>query len=296
MLVLLFAGCFYQLAVFLYSPGQVWRIWQVLLWGVLMSYNVVSVIFPNEELPVPLSLQYIFRYGVGFLLGSCFPLYFYKAHGITEFAIHVRFGLPVCYGLPFLLFFVIMFPLGKDLELILYWVMALPVIYTYSLFGVLSLAVYRKFGEKGRLHFDGNLEELLLSCISVAPWLVASLFVYLKVDPWVELWCTNIGFLLVWLLIVARDVRRKVVELRLSVHHSVEQQLTFQDSCFAYGLSKREVEVAELLCAGLTYREIGEQLYISLHTVDNHVRHIFAKVEVNRKMDLLAKLRPDGNG
>jgi DNA-binding CsgD family transcriptional regulator len=43
------------------------------------------------------------------------------------------------------------------------------------------------------------------------------------------------------------------------------------------GLSRREGEILKLLAAGKSNREIGETLFISEHTVANHVRHILAK-------------------
>lgn len=43
------------------------------------------------------------------------------------------------------------------------------------------------------------------------------------------------------------------------------------------GLTAREVEVLLLICAGKTDREIGEELFISVNTVGNHVRSILSK-------------------
>jgi DNA-binding NarL/FixJ family response regulator len=44
------------------------------------------------------------------------------------------------------------------------------------------------------------------------------------------------------------------------------------------GLSRREVEVAELVAEGLTNRQIGERLFISERTAQNHVQHILTKL------------------
>ncbi|WP_461791631.1 helix-turn-helix transcriptional regulator [Pedobacter sp.] len=295
-LVCLLASFCYQLAVFLCSAGQGWRIWRLLLLGILLLYDTVVAIIPNEELSVSLPLQYIVRYGIGFALWGCLPLYFYKAHGMAEFTFHLRFGVPICYGLSFLVFFCAVLPLGGDLELVLFWGMILPFLCALSSFVVLALALYRQWLKRSHMHLAESLDEMALSCISVGPWVLATCCIFLEVEVGCRVLLMNVGFVLAWILTVARDVRRKLVELRLSRHATAEDQLTFQDRCAAHGLSKRETEVAELLCAGLTYREIGEQLYISLHTVDNHVRHIFTKTGVNRKMDLYAKLRPGHNG
>ena len=43
------------------------------------------------------------------------------------------------------------------------------------------------------------------------------------------------------------------------------------------GLTPREVEVLQLVAAGLTDRQIGEQLHIALRTVNTHVTNILNK-------------------
>ena len=52
-------------------------------------------------------------------------------------------------------------------------------------------------------------------------------------------------------------------------------------------LSDREREVLQYVARGHTYREIGEQLFISQKTVENHVRNILGKLHLNRKQELI---------
>ena len=52
-------------------------------------------------------------------------------------------------------------------------------------------------------------------------------------------------------------------------------------------LSDREREVLQYVARGHTYREIGEQLFISQKTVENHVRNILGKLHLNRRQELV---------
>jgi DNA-binding CsgD family transcriptional regulator len=56
-------------------------------------------------------------------------------------------------------------------------------------------------------------------------------------------------------------------------------------------LSDREREVAELVLTGLTYRQIGERLFISAKTVEHHVARIRQRLNATSRDDLFAQLR-----
>jgi DNA-binding NarL/FixJ family response regulator len=49
------------------------------------------------------------------------------------------------------------------------------------------------------------------------------------------------------------------------------------------GLTQREVEVLRLVTKGLTIAQIAEQLMISFHTANAHVRSIYNKLEVTSR-------------
>jgi DNA-binding CsgD family transcriptional regulator len=62
-------------------------------------------------------------------------------------------------------------------------------------------------------------------------------------------------------------------------------------------MTKSELAVAHLAADGLTNRGIGERLFVSPHTVNTHLRRVFAKLEVNSRVDLarLAAERDSGH-
>jgi DNA-binding NarL/FixJ family response regulator len=52
-------------------------------------------------------------------------------------------------------------------------------------------------------------------------------------------------------------------------------------------LTTRENEVLRLVAKGYTYREIGEKLFISVKTVQNHVQNILTKLQLRRRYELM---------
>ena len=53
------------------------------------------------------------------------------------------------------------------------------------------------------------------------------------------------------------------------------------------GLSEREREVLQYVARGRSYKEIGEELFISAKTVENHTRNILNKLHLSRKQELM---------
>ena len=52
-------------------------------------------------------------------------------------------------------------------------------------------------------------------------------------------------------------------------------------------LSDREVQIIELVAAGLTNQEIAQQLEISKRTVDNHISNILTKTATDNRVALV---------
>jgi DNA-binding CsgD family transcriptional regulator len=58
----------------------------------------------------------------------------------------------------------------------------------------------------------------------------------------------------------------------------------------AYGwesLTDAKKSVTDLVAGGLTNRQVGARLFVSRHTVDSHLRHIFRKLDINSRVDLV---------
>jgi DNA-binding NarL/FixJ family response regulator len=64
----------------------------------------------------------------------------------------------------------------------------------------------------------------------------------------------------------------------------------YDANCKRFGLTAREVEIVNLLITGQPYKIIGDTLHISVNTVAKHISHIFQKVQVTNKVELMNKL------
>ena len=54
------------------------------------------------------------------------------------------------------------------------------------------------------------------------------------------------------------------------------------------GLSRAELAVARLVATGLTNREVAAELYVSVKTVEYHLRNSFIKLDISSRRELSA--------
>ena len=83
---------------------------------------------------------------------------------------------------------------------------------------------------------------------------------------------------------MSANIARKLVTLFREEHADAEP---------SRGLSKRENEILQLLSKGLLYKEIADQLGISVGTVRQHIHKIYEKLHVNSKSEAVAKAFKD---
>jgi len=78
-------------------------------------------------------------------------------------------------------------------------------------------------------------------------------------------------------------IARKVVK------HFREEKKAFTPA--KQSLSRRELEVLELLAEGFRYKEIAQHLCVSIETIKTHVKNICAKMHVKNRIEAIVKLR-----
>jgi len=75
----------------------------------------------------------------------------------------------------------------------------------------------------------------------------------------------------------------KVVEILYSNRNNKPAKQTDTHS----SLTKKELEIIELIAQGISYKEIADKLFISLHTAHTHRKNIFKKTGVKKSSELI---------
>ncbi len=79
--------------------------------------------------------------------------------------------------------------------------------------------------------------------------------------------------------------------VRLIIYFENEQKsLVCDHKLKVLGLTKREIDIAQLVCRGQTNSQIAENLAISERTVENHLRSVYTKSKVHSRTNLIYRL------
>jgi DNA-binding NarL/FixJ family response regulator len=71
----------------------------------------------------------------------------------------------------------------------------------------------------------------------------------------------------------------------------MEVSATAQSPAATLGLSRAEMAVARLVASGLTNRQVAGELYVSVKTVEYHLRNCFIKLDIASRRELTDLLR-----
>ncbi|WP_067429826.1 response regulator [Nocardioides jensenii] len=87
-----------------------------------------------------------------------------------------------------------------------------------------------------------------------------------------------------------RDAARGETVLAPSIAQRLVRRTLRPDT----SLSARELEVLELVAAGLSNQQVGERLFLSQATVKSHLVHVFGKLGVDSRTSAVATARSTG--
>lgn len=96
----------------------------------------------------------------------------------------------------------------------------------------------------------------------------------------------------IWLALklTRRKVETIVVEKEIIVRRE-DPFIRNEKELASLGISKRELEVLQLMSEGLSNNEIAERLFVSLNTIKTHSSNLFVKLDVKRRTQAIEKGR-----
>ena len=93
----------------------------------------------------------------------------------------------------------------------------------------------------------------------------------------------------------ASGIRPDYVKRLLAAFETEQQRRRGEaDQPLVEALSERELEILRLIAEGLSNQEIGERLFLALNTVKGYNQSIYAKLEVRRRTEAVARARELG--
>jgi DNA-binding CsgD family transcriptional regulator len=94
----------------------------------------------------------------------------------------------------------------------------------------------------------------------------------------------------------ARDVLASVGATAELARFERRRSLTPADTAPDAALTHRELQVAALICEGLSSRQVADRLAIGRRTVDTHLIKIYAKLGFNTRIELATYMARVGDG
>ncbi|HRK52780.1 MAG TPA: helix-turn-helix transcriptional regulator [Cyclobacteriaceae bacterium] len=280
---------FFQVIYFLQRTNDKKRLLYLTLLILMVLYNLSSGFLPDENLPIPISLQNVTAYLVAFTTSMYFVYYFYRAFNLRLLKFFATFGSLVFLLAPFLFLFIVPYYITNDLALSRKLTVVIPFLYGIAFIVATTRAFIFKFRVKE--YSDRSKFELVIAAyVALLCWVTLPVIVFFGDYQVLEHTVTNSGFLIMTIVYIRSSIHQSRHEYKMLLASANGQSQQIESNCKNYGLTVREIEIVELIVTGQTYRQIGNNLNISQKTVARHVSNIFAKVQVSNKVEMINKL------
>lgn len=206
LVMLVFQGIY-----FLQRPSEKSRLQYLILLVCLISYNICSGLFPDEQWAIPITVQTIIAYFVGFAMSMYVVYYFYKVFGLKHLKFFATYGLLFFLLLPFVFLFVVPYLLTGDSRLSAKLTVIVPFCYGLGFIYSTARALILKFrtarGE-GRLIDEPLYEHAIVAYISMVCWALLPVIVFFGDFQVLEHSVTNAGFLMMTIIYVRSAIKQ----------------------------------------------------------------------------------------
>lgn len=140
-------------------------------------------------------------------------------------------------------------------------------------------------------NFWGKNKNVILYGVSLAMLLLLLKWLEFKliiIDHAFEVYAGLIAIIFtalgIWLALKLSRPKTETLIIEKEIKHQTTNEFILnQEALNVLNLSKRELEVLELLAIGLSNQEIADRLFVSLNTIKTHTSRLFEKMDVKRR-------------
>ena len=283
------AALFFQIIYYLERPNDRKRLLYLILLVSFVLYNITSGLFPDENIPVPVSIQNVIAYLFAFGTSMYFVYYYYKAFDLKLLRFFATFGSIIFLFVPFLFLFVVPYYITGNLELSRKLTVVIPFLYGIAFIIATTRAFIFKF--RVREYSDRIKFQLVLAAyVALLCWVTLPIIVFFGDYQALEHSLTNSGFLIMTIVYIKSTIHQSRKEYLMLLRSGESIERVIETNCGRFNLTCREIEIVNLIIKGQSYKLIAYTLNISEKTVAKHVSNIFAKVSATNKVELINKL------
>ena len=159
---------------------------------------------------------------------------------------------------------------------------------------LLEISLIMYFGTLTQRGFFAPATAFAFSVVSTRLGILSgnSLAIFYETTPSIDqVWINNTSliFIVVLAIILIPLAKREadIIALTSAPVAPSEVELVCRQIASQFKLSDREAEILRLLAKGNTANGIASKLVISPHTVNTHIRHIYEKVGIHKRSELL---------
>lgn len=129
--------------------------------------------------------------------------------------------------------------------------------------------------------------------LALLKWLEAHFIVFnYRLDFFIGIIAILFTVLGIWLALklVKPKIETRIVEKEVYINHPETKEINHKE-IERLGISKREMDVLNLMAKGLSNEEIANKLFVSLNTVKSHSSNIYIKLDVKRRTQAMEKAK-----
>jgi signal transduction histidine kinase/DNA-binding NarL/FixJ family response regulator len=284
LVMLIFQGIY-----FLQRPNDRSRLLYFILLVFLLLYNITGGFFPDEKIPIPIIVQEIIAYSLGFGMSMYVVFYFYKVFDLRHLKFFVTYGLIFCLLIPFVFLFVIPLILTGNLDLSRQLTVIIPFVYGICFVVSTTRALYKKFREskfEGVETEDPLYHHAIAAYISMVCWAALPVIVFFGDFQVLGHSVTNAGFLMMTIIYIRSSImqaRKEYEKLIISEKNLQELNHRLQEK--VKERTKRLEELYEQ--RSNTFINLAHETKTPLTLINNYLQEYVEKYGMNSEMQII---------